>query len=199
VKKGNNKGQILYKYRSLENFKRFIEILINNKLYASTYEKMNDYMEGHYLYQSSNDIKKIIVKMKKEKRKLRICSLSKNPKNDVMLAHYADNGYCVIIGVEPCLKRNEIKEDIDYNGIQKIKLDDTIKINESAKKILTCKTESWEYEKEVRIFSEHPYIRINIKEIIFGPRICRKNKKLIEDLIVKMGLKIELIDYKDKK
>jgi len=192
----NNERQILYKYRSLKNFKRFIEILVSNNLHASTYENMNDYMEGHYLYQCNDDIKKIIVEMKKEKRKLRICSLSKDPKNDLMLAHYADNGYGIIIGVEPCLRRNETKEDINYNGIQKIKLDDVTKINKSAKKILTCKTESWEYEKEVRIFSEHPYLKINIKEIIFGPRICRKNKKLIEDLVVKIGLKIKLIDYK---
>ena len=39
-----------YKYRSLSNLKRFIDILINNRLYAAKYIELNDPMEGFFLY-----------------------------------------------------------------------------------------------------------------------------------------------------
>lgn len=35
-----------YKYRSLENLKRFLEIVMNRKLWSSTYKELNDPMEG---------------------------------------------------------------------------------------------------------------------------------------------------------
>lgn len=41
-----------YKFRSLENIKRFLDILINERLYAARYDKLNDPMEGSYLVDS---------------------------------------------------------------------------------------------------------------------------------------------------
>lgn len=35
-----------YKYRSLENLKRFLEIVMNRKLWSSTYKELNDPMKG---------------------------------------------------------------------------------------------------------------------------------------------------------
>ena len=41
---------VLYKYRSLEDFKKLVDILINKRLYASHYKDLNDPMEGQYYY-----------------------------------------------------------------------------------------------------------------------------------------------------
>mgnify|MGYP001801434879 FL=1 len=43
-------NQLLYKYRSLENFKNFVDIILKNRLYAATYKDLNDPMEGKYYY-----------------------------------------------------------------------------------------------------------------------------------------------------
>ena len=37
---------ILYKYRSLTNFERILDITLNQRLYCSTYDKLNDPFEG---------------------------------------------------------------------------------------------------------------------------------------------------------
>ena len=49
----------LYKYRSLENFEFFLDILLNKRLYASSYKDLNDAMEGVYY---SYGLKKNILK-----------------------------------------------------------------------------------------------------------------------------------------
>lgn len=42
-------AQHYYKFRSLQNLKRFIDIILNERLYASRYNELNDPMEGVYL------------------------------------------------------------------------------------------------------------------------------------------------------
>lgn len=38
--------ELLYKYRSLENLERFLDIIIDRKLYGALYNEMNDPMEA---------------------------------------------------------------------------------------------------------------------------------------------------------
>ena len=42
--------QALYKYRSLENWKLALEIVVNKRLYAAPFHALNDPMEGRYFY-----------------------------------------------------------------------------------------------------------------------------------------------------
>ena len=42
------KNQIFYKYRSLENLDRFLDIIVNNRLYGAVYNTLNDPMEGKF-------------------------------------------------------------------------------------------------------------------------------------------------------
>ena len=46
----------LYKYRSLENLGRILDILLHERLYAANFKNLNDPMEGHYRY--STDVNK---------------------------------------------------------------------------------------------------------------------------------------------
>lgn len=36
------------KYRSLDDFEYFVDIIVNQKLYVAEYTTLNDPMEGHY-------------------------------------------------------------------------------------------------------------------------------------------------------
>lgn len=38
--------QYRYKYRSLDNFRNFIDILVNKRLYGAKYDSLNDPFEG---------------------------------------------------------------------------------------------------------------------------------------------------------
>jgi len=55
---------MLYKYGSLNNFKYFVDIILNNRPYASPYFDLNDPMEGYYSYPNG----KYSVEFKKNKR-----------------------------------------------------------------------------------------------------------------------------------
>lgn len=44
------KKEVLYKYRGLSNLKRFLEIILNKKLYGALYTELNDPMEGSFRY-----------------------------------------------------------------------------------------------------------------------------------------------------
>ena len=51
LKKQTAMTEISYKYRSVDNFRNFVDIILNNRLYAASYQDLNDPMEGHYYYQ----------------------------------------------------------------------------------------------------------------------------------------------------
>ena len=46
----NQAAMILYKYRSLTDWKFLIDILMNNQLFAAGFESLNDPMEGRYYH-----------------------------------------------------------------------------------------------------------------------------------------------------
>ncbi len=196
MKEEDYSKKTFYKYRSLENFKHFMDVVVNNRLHGSMYSEMNDYMEGHYLYNSGNVSKQIIDDLKKSKEQVKICSLSKVCDNEVMLAHYANGGKGVVLGVKVADKDINVQE-VKYEGIRKFgekfgEINYSDDLTEKAKVILTHKTESWRYESEVRVFTHKGDIKIELKEIIFGPRVKDEDKKLIENIVKRMKLDIKL-------
>src|ERR1700733_10826409 len=91
--------RLLYKYRSLTNFKNFVDIILRNRLYASPYKEMNDPMEGQYYYRQGDYDRRTLRTIKENKQNLRLCSLSRNNHNELMWSHYADGQHGVAIGV----------------------------------------------------------------------------------------------------
>jgi hypothetical protein len=91
--------RLLYKYRSLTNFKSFVDIILRNRLYASLYKEMNDPMEGQYYYRQGEYDPRTLRTIRDEKQNLRVCSLSRNNHHELMWSHYADGQRGVAIGV----------------------------------------------------------------------------------------------------
>ncbi|MCG2793423.1 MAG: DUF2971 domain-containing protein [Weeksellaceae bacterium] len=146
----------------------------------------------------------------KQLQNVGIFSLSEDPLNELMWAHYGENSYGIAIGFsesadkalgncEKCLKVNYADElpKFDSNGFlvetkvysngrnsQKIALNDPTFI-----KAITTKSKSWEYEKEWRYIEENAGtypLPGKISEIIFGLRIenemISKYRKLVKTL-----------------
>lgn len=173
---------MLYKYRSIKNFQFFIDILINERMFASKFTDLNDPMEGFYKFSSANCDRQIIKDIWNNKSQIRILSLSKSYKNPLMWSHYADGHQGIVIGVE--LSDDIEKVNVNYNK-NSFFLDKTKNISsrELAKKILTIKYEPWYYEEEVRIFTTNDkcFVPVKIKEIILGKKINSE----VSDLIIK--------------
>ncbi|MGF1850532.1 DUF2971 domain-containing protein [Vibrio satsumensis] len=183
---------ILYKYRGVQGFRFFVDIIMKQRLYAAPYFDLNDPMEGRYLYsQGSNTLDEDVrALIKGEKEKIRICSLSRDPENELMWSHYAEGHRGVAIGVEVDDTEYEVKPII-YDGLHVLNRNN---LNQNAAlDILSHKLNVWEYEQEERVFvkGKH-FISVRVKEVIFGRSMSNQDKGFIRELVEKIDPSIEL-------
>lgn len=98
----------LYKYKSLkgDGFKHFVDIILNERLYASNFHDLrkngNDEKEGAYYFSITDEkIKDIFVnEVLAQKRSLKICCLSKDGSSDEIWKKHADIHKGVLVVVE---------------------------------------------------------------------------------------------------
>lgn len=182
--------ETLYKYRSLNNFKNFVDIVVNNRLYAASYKDLNDPMEGQYYYNQGDLDREIVEKLRGEKQDIKLCSLSKINNNQLMWSHYADGHSGVAIGVIIDDTKYTVRP-IVYDGIINVRSQNYN--NQSAHEILSHKLEIWNYEQEVRVFTKGSnYIKVQIKEIVLGYRTNDHDYELVRRLAEKINSNIEI-------
>jgi hypothetical protein len=183
--------KIYYKYRSLENYKSFVDIILKNRLYAAPYKDLNDPMEGQYYYRHGELNEKIRNKIRDEKGELRICSLSRVNNNELMWSHYTNGQRGVAIGVTIDESIYDVKP-IRYKGITYIRNQDYN--NETAIEILSNKLEVWNYEEEERVFirNEH-FVDVHIEKIITGRAMSHKDFSMLRDLVERVNSEITII------
>lgn len=172
--------EYLYKYRSLSNMKRFIDILMNRRLYASKYLDLNDPMEGFFLYDKKAP-RSVVSKLWDEKAKTLICSLSKTPYNGLMWSMYGDEhkGICIKLRVT---SPNWDEVTVNYTSERTLITDD----NASVETILGVKSVQWQHEEEVRYINPNPkspYLKIEIDTIFFGAKMSRADVSFYTELI----------------
>lgn len=170
----------LYKYRSLANMKRFIDILMNRRLYASKYLELNDPMEGFFLY-DKNVPRPIVAKLRDERATTLICSLSKTPYNGLMWSMYGDEhkGVCIKLKVT---SPNWDEVTVDYSSERAVITDRNASINT----ILGKKSVQWQHEEEVRYINsapKSPYLKIEIDTIYLGAKMSRADVSFYTSLI----------------
>ena len=167
-----------YKFRSLQNLKFFIDIILNERLWAAKYTDLNDPMEGAYM--TDIDHRYLIDLLKSEKDKTRICSLSKCYNDNRMWAYYGDShqGCCIEVSL-----KNQREKPKDVNYIEKLPQVYQVK---SGCELLLHKSSQWKYEQEVRVFRKAKYVKIQIHRIIFGLKVSEADylfhKRIINQL-----------------
>jgi len=188
-------AELLYKYRGIKELRYFVDIVLNQRLYAAGYFDLNDPMEGHYLYNKGeldSDVRNLI---KGQKEKIRICSLSRINDNELMWAHYSEGHRGVAIGVE--IKDSGNVCPVIYNGLPQI---GRINIhNLTAREILSHKLEVWGYEKEVRVFTDGAhYVDVEVKEILLGRSMGTQDISFIKKLVSRINKKINIVNALNK-
>ncbi len=176
----------LYKFRSLNNIKYLLDILLNNRLYAARYNELNDPMEGHYLTNSRN--KNIINQLRERKLQTRVCSLTKNFNHTLLWSHYAD-GHC------GCA----IEVSVPYSKIREISYSEELQFIEAPvcpEDLLSIKSRVWQYENEYRIFSTKPFISVKINRVIFGIRVSKEDFQFYQKLIKAINPSIDVEQIK---
>jgi len=166
-------SKIIYKFIPLKNCEdccRLKDVINTGRFKCSSFQELNDPMEGVFsiLMESDNkkyakEIKKIMGKVYSEKMKFKISCFVGDKKekrgfsNPAMWGHYANGFKGVAIEVE--IKGNDYKKyfrAINYNNSDFI-LNNTKEIRETEiddaliEKILRHKKMAWEYEDEIRL------------------------------------------------
>lgn len=163
-----------YKFRSLNNIRYFLDILVNNRLYAARYDELNDPMEGAYLINACSE--NIIRLLRDKKYKTRICSLSKDYRHTLLWVHYADGHKGCCLEVTP--KNFDVVDYINYVDDLPIVYNDT-----DGRELLSYKSKLWQYEQEVRLFIKTSYCKVDISQILFGYKISDADYRFYERLI----------------
>lgn len=181
--------EILYKYRTTENFKNFVDIILNNRLYAAKYDTLNDPMEGHYLYQDGVLDKSILELIYSQKQQYKLCALSKSSDNFLLWSHYANGHRGVAFGVRIDESKYTVKE-IEY--LANLTLIDNFDAM-TTKNILSKKLDFWSYEEEVRVFTDSGnYIDIVVEELIIGKQMSDQEYGFIRKLVDKINPQINV-------
>lgn len=216
---------LIYKYRSGSN--RDIDTLVNNQFYASDIEALNDIQEGKISINDQeielfdlfvtnnfsnfdNSIKDILEKLIQDCKNFGIYSLSKDYKNELLWAYYANSnkGFCIEYDFE-ILKQHPFNEDLFYDveysqNIPIINLESLL--NSSLRlnlpiKLLATKSLNWKHEEEIRLISstkgKFDYLSRAVKSIYFGNKT---DKNTIYSIMKKLkGRKINYYQMTHKK
>lgn len=170
----------LYKYRSLSTDKQLkyaLDILTNNRLYASSLEDLNDPMEGFIV---KNEYHQSI---KSEMAEIRIVSLANSFNNMALWAHYADDfkGICI-----ECELNDDPKvwlKRMEYDSI----LNHASGAPEIAWPMLMKKWNEWRCEEEWRVLlrkkkEEATYFPCEVTGVYLGKDIDENKEEIIRDL-----------------
>jgi hypothetical protein len=76
--------KMFYKYRSLASLDFVLDILVNGRMFASSFESLNDPMEGAYLYNEGPLDRDFARSLYRQKVDWRILSLGETPYDSLM-------------------------------------------------------------------------------------------------------------------
>lgn len=180
-----------YKYRSLNNLKFFLDILLNKRLYTSKYSELNDPMEGFFTYDKTVP-KDVINTIRAKRDNTYICSLSKRNDIGLMWSMYADEhkGCCIEVSVTA---KSWQKKEVKYSHNSSI-INDTK--DADIEKILSLKSSQWNYEEEVRFIKEaskRDKLTIRIEKVYLGINMTRSEKAFYEKMIKTIDKNIDVI------
>lgn len=185
---------MFYKYRSLDNFHYVLDIVINKRLFATTFSQMNDPMEGIYTgRQHFNSIQ--MQALNQYRHDIKFCSLSRVDDNPLMWSHYADGSRGVVIEVELDLNSEDIEiRDVIYGTSFELQHNSNID-EQLAKDVLSHKASFWQYEEEVRVFTNQEFVPVKVKKIIFGEKADEERKNMLKKIINSFDPSIQIKEW----
>jgi hypothetical protein len=184
-------NNVLYKYRSLDNWKYLIDILVGERLYAASFRSLNDPMEGRYHYTRDEVSRAFDRAIRQSKDYWRICSLTTKATSTLMWSYYAGGHTGVAVGVVVPKRRGQrmlpVRYDSDvYVGPGHFRRQP----RDVALEILSQKQWAWSHEGEVRVFSKAPFVPIQVHSLLLGCQISEDDEKLVQGLVRAVNPKV---------
>jgi hypothetical protein len=187
---------LLYKYRGLSNLQFALDIIINGRMFAASFEQLNDPMEGSYNHGPGKLTQKQIDTLYGQKAKYRLLSLSEISNSTLMWSHYSESHGGIVIGVSVIDPKAHVAkvQYVDDLYLELAAPDLVLQRNyrDIAKTILSRKLRPWEYEQEHRVFikkersqGQPTFVNVQIMEVIFGINTDNDKKELVRKVAEK--------------
>jgi hypothetical protein len=190
---------VLYKYRSLGDWKFVLDIVLNKRLYAAPFQTLNDPMEGRYFYFGDEVSRQFRRSILERKARWRICSLSATARNTLMWSYYADGhkgvalGVTILAGPKRRIQVRQIRYDSEVHigpGSNRRSPSDV------ALEILTQKQLAWTHEQEYRAFSTDRFLHVGVSEIVLGCLIDPADRELLLKVARKFLPRVTITDLR---
>ena len=173
----------LYKFMSLANLWRVLEIVHRNRIFCARWQDLNDPMEGNYeLFYDSPGMQgrtNLESKIKENRDRYRIASFSKSSTNFLLWSHYADGhkGVAIEVKIDP---DEPNLTPVTYSPFNQIFTEHS-DLDLNYPSIFHGKYTAWRYEKEWRIVTTEPYFSLSTpcRKILLGPRIEREQSEIL--------------------
>lgn len=168
-----------YKFKAAEQIPHAFDIIFNSRLYCADWSNLNDPMEGMFAYSypsgtaKKNDIKRTVEKIVREKKRLRVCSLSETFDCHLLWSHYASGFSGLAIEVDLPDDSPDVRK-VEYRGVfAGVRMDGEIDPQQAAEAILSSKYAEWSYEREVRVLHRETYFPLagRVRHVIAGHRM----------------------------
>lgn len=173
-----------FKFRSSAQIEYALDLILNRRLYCSDWRKLNDPMEGMFVYATGGhetEAQRIVKGIGAAKSRYKVCSLSAGFQSHLLWSHYAGGFDGLAIEVE--LPDNDPNvRVVEYRGVFAfLDMDQVVDEDDAARRILFSKYQEWAYEGEVRLlhWEEHYPLLLPVRRVIAGHRM---NQALFETL-----------------
>ena len=194
-------AEIYYKYKNVNDIERLVNLLKEEKIWASRYSDLNDPMEWFFKSKDQQFNQKVLDEYKGD---VRICCLSKTSNYGLMWSMYSDDhrGVCLEIEINNC---ENIKENVNIGSDYWVKYNVEYKNEPSEIKdgypsideILKIKSPQWIHEQEVRFVKkskENCYLKAKINRVFIGVRASAATKAIIYGIYSMFKLKFDIVD-----
>ena len=182
---------VLYKYRSLSNWRFFADILVKRRLYAAPFRTLNDPMEGLLYLFDDSVTKRYRDSMRSASARLNICSLCESRVKSLLWSYYAEGHTGVAIGVtilDSKKPRVDKPEKVRYD--MSVTIDQKTERSRSpsavAKRVLSQKLTFWRHEDEHRVFTTQRHVPVEIREIVLGCKMTETDVRAVRELASKL-------------
>ena len=166
-----------YKFKAAEQIPHAFDIIFNSRLYCADWSNLNAPMEGMFAYSHKSadeeDLKRTIASIIREKKRLRVCSLSETFDCHLLWSHYASGFSGLAIEVELPENSPAIRK-VTYRGVfAGVDLHGHIDEQRTAEEILSSKYSEWAYEREIRVLDRETYFPLAkpVRHVIAGHRM----------------------------
>lgn len=168
-----------YKFKGADQIPQAFDIIFNNRLFCADWSSLNDPMEGMFVYSYEEEDEKAaecsVAKIIREKKKIRVCSLSETFDRHLLWSHYASGFRGLAIEVELPDDSGAIRR-VNYRGVfAGLNIGGRVNPLQAAEEVLGSKYSEWAYEREVRVLHRETYFPLltPVRHVIAGHRMER--------------------------